>query len=606
MLQSGRLWRTAFLGAFLLAGTAVGQQAQDDEPIPIGSRVPRFTFTDIRYLPRTLDDFGPQQAYVIVFTSIDCPIVQRYLPRLRELEAAYRERGVQFLALNTGTHDTVLQVAHQAIEADVPFPVGKDFDGSAARALGARRTPEVVVLDAQRRVRYRGRIDDQVRFGGLRPAPRRHDLREALEEVLAGKQVSVPETPVDGCLISFPSQAPPRRAVTYHEHIAPLLQKHCQECHRPGTAAPFPLLTYRDAAAHADTIAEVVVQGRMPPFFAVSREHRILNDRTLTPHERETFAAWVRGGLLEGDPAAAPPPRVFDDEPWRIGNPDLIVKMPIPMKIPASGFVDYKYVLLPYLFTRDTWVQRVEVKPGNPSVVHHCNVAFVRLGLDNGEHNLITGYVPGGDPMILSDHVGFLIPAWSTLILQVHYVTNGQATEDQTSVGFVFARERIDKRLRHFLIHTQKIHIPPQAPHHPLVESRTMPCDAHLYGLFTHMHLRGKAMTFRAIEPGGAQRTLLCVPNYSFDWQLAYHLERGKVFLPSGTRIQCTAYYDNSPFNPYNPDPDANVRHGPQTPDEMMHGFVFYVDAQEQLGLHIDPKTGHVVPAEQPPARPTP
>jgi thiol-disulfide isomerase/thioredoxin/mono/diheme cytochrome c family protein len=590
-----RLSATAAFGAAMFfAGALLPAELPS-----LGEKVSKFTFTDIRYLPRRLADLGDKKAYVVVFTTLDCPLVKRYLPRLKALDEAYRGKEVQFLALNVGADDPLVEVAYQALKADLAFPVGKDFDGVVAKALGAARTPEVVLLDAERKIRYRGRIDDRLRLGGARPSAEREDLKEALDDVLAGREVRVAETPVDGCLIEFDAltalPAAPPKDVNYSEHVAPILARHCQECHRPESSGPFSLLSYRDALAHADTIAEVVRQERMPPAFA-SREHGEFTNRLgLSALERAAVLAWAKGGKPEGDPGKLPKPREFSSAKWKIGEPDLVIKMPGPVEIPAEGYVPYKYVLLPYVFINDTWIQRVEILPGNKAAVHHCNMGFVTVGGVNDTRNFITGYVPGGDAMILDSGLGFKIPGGSMLVLQVHYVTTGAATTDQTSVGIGYAKEPIDKQLRHFQISNRRFEIPPGAPHHAVSASRTFSADATGIGMFTHMHVRGKDMVFRAAYPEGKEETLLAVPNYNFDWQLSYRWSAGKMKFSKGTRIDCTAHFDNSPFNPYNPDPKATVRDGQQTYQEMMYGFLFYTHDDEKLGLKIDPKTGRVM-----------
>ncbi len=576
-----------------------------ESSLAVGHKAPAFTFTDIRYLPRSLADFGEVKAYVIVFTKGDCPLVQRYAPKLKSLDEAYRDKGVQFLALNVGAGDSVTDAAWQAIEADWAFPVGKDFDGAAAKALGATRTPQAIVLDSQQRLIYRGRIDDQLRLGGARPAASREDLKEALDDLLAGRALRVQATPVDGCLIEFdalsalPAAVP--KEVTYSEHVAPILARHCQECHRPDTSAPFSLLHYRDARDHADTIAEVVRQERMPPAFGSRESREIVNVRRLSDEERALVLAWAKGGKPEGDPSKLPPPQEFAGGRWRIGEPDLELKMLAASEIPAAGYIPYRYALLPHVFLHDTWVQRVEILPGNKAAVHHANLAYVKVGSLPSNENFITGYVPGGDAMVLTDGVGFKIPAGSVLALQIHYVTTGQKTTDRTSVGLSFAKEPIQKELRHFQGVNRRLEIPPLAGHHAVTATRTFAADATGIGMFAHMHLRGKDMTFRAICPGGSaggeprSEILLAIPNYSFDWQLSYRWAAGQKKFPKGTKYEVTAHFDNSPFNPYNPDPQATVREGEQTFQEMMYGFLFYTHDDERLDLQIDPQTGRVV-----------
>jgi hypothetical protein len=580
-----------FSWAILAASSAAAPAA--DKNVAISARVGNITFKDIHYLPRSLADFREARAFVLVFTNTTCPVVQRYLPGLRAMEKDYRPKGVQFLAINEGENDSIRAVASQAVRHEMEFPFVKDIEGGCAEALGVRRTPEVVVLDAGRRLRYRGRIDDQYRLGGSRPAPTRRDLVEAIDAVLAGKEVAIPETPVDGCPIPRSEPTPAADRVTFADDVAPILSKHCAECHRPGTTAPFPLLTYEDVKAQGEGIAEVIADGRMPPWYASDDFGQFINRRGLSADEKRTLITWVRSGMKKGDPARLPkaPPPLKPEDRWLIGKPDLVVSAPR-HDIPASGFIPYKYVVLPYVFLHDTWMQGIQILPDNPRVVHHCNMAYVGVADKQKKASFITGTVPGGAPMVLDGGIAFLIPRGSTLVLQIHYVTTGKDEKCQISVGFKYAAGMVQKELRHELLVDRSFAIPPGAPAHPVSASRVLDRDATGVGMFVHMHLRGRDMTFRAVRPDGKSETLLLVPNYSFDWQMPYRWEPGAMRLPRGTRLECLAHYDNSAFNPYNPDPKATVREGDQTVDEMLNGFVFYTDANEHLDLDIDPRTG--------------
>jgi hypothetical protein len=153
----------------------------------------------------------------------------------------------------------------------------------------------------------------------------------------------------------------------------------------------------------------------------------------------------------------------------------------------------------------------------------------------------------------------------------------------------------VQKELRYVQINVDRFTIPPFAPSHPIIESRTIDRDISLIGMFAHMHVRGKDITFRAHAPNADPQTLLMIPNYNFDWQMPYICPPGKIKFPSGTRFECVAHFDNSPFNPYNPDPTATVTEGQQTFNEMMYGYVFYTADGEQLNLRIDPKTGRPI-----------
>jgi peroxiredoxin len=588
----------SFIAGSLLT-ILVPLRAAEPKPPAIGDKIPELQFKDIRYLPRTLKDLGEQQAYVLVFTNTTCPVAQRYWPKLKQLAVEYRPKGTQFLAVNVASDDSIPQMAQQAIDFEVDFPFVKDGDGSCARALGVQRTPEVAVLDSMRRLRYRGRIDDQQRLGGATPQVTSDDLRLALDAVLAGADPPAAETVVDGCLISYPKIGDPHEPVTFSKDVAPLLQKHCQECHHAGSpSAPFSLVTFEEASSHAQMIAEVVADRRMPPWYG-SRRHRFSNERGLSSAERRQIAAWVRAGSLEGDPAAAPPPRTFHDSKWEIGEPDLVVTALETHSLPADGVIDYKYVVLPYVFTEDTWISAAEILPDNPKIVHHCNMGHFTLGKNFSEGNFITGRVPGGTPLIADEGTALRIPKNSVVGLQIHYTTTGRPEKNRMSAGFKFPRWLVHKELKHLQVTTSDFAIPPGASAHSVVSSRTLSADASGIGMFSHMHLRGKDMTFVAHRPDGENETLLTIPNYSYAWQQNYRWEPGTRKFPKGTRIEVIAHYDNSPFNPWNPDPKAEVRNGPQTFHEMMFGFFFYTADGEELNLQVDPRTGRAVSPSQ-------
>lgn len=566
------------------------------DPVGIGSRVSDLRFKDIRYLPRTLDDFGSKKAYVLVFTNTSCPIVQRYLPVLNRLDADYRAKGVQFVAVNVGPDDSIIDMATQAVQHECTFPFVKDFDQMTVKALGVERTPEVVVLDATKTIRYRGRIDDRYRLGGTRDEPTREDLKLALDAIVDGKEVEVKTTPVDGCAITPVEEVQVHEKVNYAEHVAPLLMKHCVACHHPGTPAPFSLQTYEQAAAKANAIAEVVHEGRMPPWYASPEHNDFINRRGMTSDEKAKLMAWAKAGKAPGDLSKAPamPQELTSPKEWRIGEPDVIVSLP-EHTLPADGDIPYKYEMLPHNFGGETWIQAMEIRPSNPRVVHHCNIVYVTPKDGLKSTNFITGTVPGSEPMLLDEGTAFKLPKDASMIAQIHYVSTGKPEKCQIKVGIKFARGTIDKQLHHYLLVDNKFVIPPGDPSVRVAASRTLQNDALPLALFVHMHLRGRDMTFIAHYPDGTKETLLTVPNYSFDWQMPYRWSLGQRKFPKGTRLEAIAHYDNSAFNAFNPDPKATVKDGLQTRDEMMNGFVFYYDANEKLGIKVDPKTGHVV-----------
>ncbi len=408
--------------------------------------------------------------------------------------------------------------------------------------------------------------------------------------------------------------------VTFSRDVAPILQKHCQTCHRPGEAAPMSFLTYRETRPWAKAIRESVLLRKMPPWFADPRFGKFANDRSLSQSDISTLASWAENGAPEGDPKDLPPPRKFI-EGWNIGQPDAIVEMPTEFHVPASGTIDYQYIVIPGGFTEDKWVQMAEVRPGNRALVHHM-IAFVRppgskwlreakpgvpfvpkkqgAGRRDGdetEGEFLVGFAPGSMPEVLKPGQGKLIKAGSDFVFQMHYTANGKAGTDRTRIGLTFAKETPAERVLTLAVQNRKFAIPPGDPNYEVHADITFQDTAALLAMLPHMHLRGKDFEYRLVYPDGRSEILLRVPKYSFSWQLSYYLQEPRA-LTKGARIECTAHYDNSANNPENPDPTKEVRWGDQSWDEMMAGFFDVAfDAQKNpetlLKKQTKPAGGH-------------
>jgi hypothetical protein len=385
-------------------------------------------------------------------------------------------------------------------------------------------------------------------------------------------------------------------APTFTKDVAPILQKNCQTCHRAGEAAPFPLLTYEQVRPWASSIKLVVQQKIMPPWFADPAYGHFSNDRALTAKEISTLVAWANADAPEGDPKDAPAPANFV-EGWGIPKPDKIFELPRAFAVPASGMVEYQYVIFPTGFTEDKWVQMAEARPTERSVVHHI-IAYVREPGSNYfkdqktgvffeapppksdektdrsalPSDFLVGYAPGQPAETLSPGQAKLIKAGSDIVLEVHYTPTGKAATDRTRVGIVFAKEPPKERVLTLSASNGRFKIPPGDPNHRVDASFELLRDVKLASLHPHMHMRGKDFEYRLVFPNGETRTILRVPAYNWRWQLWYNLAE-PIALPKGTKIECTAHFDNSPNNPENPDPTKAVIWGQQNWDEMMVGF---------------------------------
>jgi len=338
--------------------------------------------------------------------------------------------------------------------------------------------------------------------------------------------------------------------------------------------APMPLVTFKDTRPWAKAIREAVRTRKMPPWFADPCCGKFSNDRSLTAAEISTLAAWAETGAAEGDNRDAPPPKTWPDG-WNIESPGAVFEIP-GFDVPASGAVEYQYFAVPTHFLEDRWIQAVEVRPGERKVVHHVVVYIREPGSTwtSGptKADILEVYAPGTAPEVWSLGMAKLIPAGSDLVFEIHYTPTGKPARDRTKVGIVFSKTPPDKRVLTLQMGNDRFAIPPGDPDYRVMVSGTLPNDALLLGFFPHMHLRGKAFEFTRILDDGRPDVMLRVSKYNFYWQLDYRLAK-PVLLKKGTRLVWTAWFDNSPNNPQNPDPSAEIRYGHQSWAEMMIGF---------------------------------
>jgi peroxiredoxin len=557
----------------------------DEASSAIGKKISDFKLPNTDGRKISLSDFQDKKAIVVSFIGTECPINNAFMPRLVDLQREFGPRGVQFLAVNSNQQDTPERVAKHAREQTLSFPVLKDESNRVADTFGARRTPEVFILDAERVVRYQGRIDDQFGIDIRRAKPTRRDLAEALEEVLSGRTVSVATTPVAGCVIARVQASKKEGQVTYARHVASILQKNCQECHRPGQIGPFSLLTYDDAVAWADTIREVIRDQRMPPWYADPRYGHFVNDRRLASEDKKHLLEWLDSGMTKGDDKDLPPPKKWDSD-WKIGKPDLILTMPEEFSVPATApkdGIEYQFFTIKTNFKEDRWVTRAESRPGAPEVVHHIVMFIVEPGREFipklGNAPVLCGTAPGDMPLVLPPGMAKKVPAGSELIFQMHYTPNGKAYKDRSSVGMIFAKEPPQYRVHTWPIHNPAFRIPPGDENFEIEATFKFKEPGHILNFMPHMHLRGKDFLYEAIYPDGKKEILLSVPRFNFGWQNVYRFEK-PLAMPKGTVIHCVAHYDNSAKNPNNPDPTQAVYWGDQTWEEMMIGWMdFHYDA---------------------------
>jgi len=435
-------------------------------------------------------------------------------------------------------------------------------------------------------VTYTGAIDDRLDYEVQRKEASNHYLKDAIDRMIEGRPIEVASTESLGCLINFPEKTARAKhaEISYSEDIAPILLDNCVACHREGGLGPFAMTDYNVVRGFSLMIREVIRTKRMPPWHADPMHGDWANDRSLTDEEIKTLVHWIEAGAPrgEGEDLLATNEVVYPT--WiaqeSLGEPDYIVDIP-PMEVPATGVVDYQYHHVANPIGKDVWVKAAEILPGDRAVLHHVITAFgdeITEGKYKGRLKYkggLRGYAPGLTNQAYPDETGTFLPADTTIEFQMHYTPVGRATVDESKMGVWVHDEPPKHHIISRFMANNKIRIPPHAKNHAESVEQVIPKDALLYNLMAHAHYRGKAAQFVARYPDGTEEVLLNIPNYDFNWQTDYEFKEPK-FIPAGTTLVQTNWWDNSAQNAANPDPSIEVLWGEQSWEEMLFGAILY------------------------------
>ncbi len=579
---------------------AEATEPRPTEPASKGPRAIEIDWEGLRDVQGQKFDPAQSKWKVVCFLGTECPLARLYGPRLDRLAQKFAPSGVQLVGINSNPQDSVADVKRSIQELKLSFPMIKDDHQTMAKRFGATRTPEVFVLDANNVICYQGRIDDQYEPGLTRSEPTQQDLRDALQVLIAGGQVAQSKTEPVGCLITFirqpdigqPEHLKSESAVTFARDVAPILNKHCVQCHRPDDIGPFALTEYEEVVGWGEMMLEVIDQGRMPPWHADPRYGHFVGARRLPQQAKDTLTAWVKQGMPKGDLDDLPPRPQWSRRWHQPTPPDVVLSMrDRPFEVPPEGTVEYQYFVVDPQWKEERWIRAAQVIPGNPSVVHHA-IVFVRPpdGAESSGIGWLGGYVPGFRIAALPPGHARRIPAGSKLVFQLHYTPNGRVTEDVTQVGVWFSDpETVTDQVTTQVALNHHFEIPPRAQEYA-VEFRLddFAPQSRLLGVMPHMHLRGKSFRLD-IRRGGEKETLLLVPNYDFNWQHWYQLET-PLALEDVDSLQMESRFDNSSANPVNPDPQQHVTWGDQTWEEMAVAFLDVAHPRGSRGLHRSSK----------------
>jgi hypothetical protein len=427
--------------------------------------------------------------------------------------------------------------------------------------------------------------------------------------------VALPAFSLQGNLANGQPTAKP--APTFAKDIAPIVFEQCTPCHRPGDIGPFPLLGYQDAEKRAKQIAQVVKSGYMPPWKADSHGE-FKGERRLTEAQRNVIQQWAENDAPLGNPQELPPTPPAPPSGWRLGAPDLVVKMQQPYQVAAEGDDVYRCFVIPNPTSEPVYLSAVDFKPGSRATVHHVNLFLDTTGMAEKLDSLseapgfnsggggpgfpptaiLGGWVPGRTTGMLPEGVGVYLPKGGVLVMEIHYHKTGKPEIDQTTAALYFCKKPVDKRLRVLSAMNLGLRIPAGKAKHIVEYGTTIQQDITLLDVTPHMHWLGKEMTVNVLPPDGKERQLIHVPDWDYRWQTVYEFVE-PIKLPRGSQISVRARYDNSTGNPRNPhNPPKEITWGEAASDEMCTAFIgFTVDAEH---LTKGKKVGRIHPYEAP------
>lgn len=543
--------------------------------------LPNFRLTDHRGASHELFREGDARAVVLVFT--EARSMASHWRQLKPVVDSPAAVGVQFWMIDPV--DDRATMAEAAAQAAVGIPVLHDAARLVTRSYGVSVAGEAVALEAESLTPiYRGAIEDAIASTAGTPVQQAY-LADALARFTSGARPQVEYARPSG-----EAWAPDATAIaSYRDEIAPLLQTKCVTCHRPGEIGSWAITNHATIRAKSAAIRANVLEGLMPPWHADPAHGRFENDFSMTPRQQARLIAWLDAGAPReagADPLETVPPPPGD---WPMGNPDLVLRI-APQRIQATGQMPYAYLIVTNTLKTNAWLRSAVVRPGARSVVHHALIFYIKGGsvlqmlaefqaVQGGLNGFYAGYVPGMDQREYPAGTGKFLPAGGIFVFQMHYTPNGKAVTDATEMGLYLSRTPPAMELKTGAASSTAIDIPAGARNHRMVAERSFNTAVDIHEFSPHMHFRGDSMRFEALLPDGSSRVLLNVPKYDFNWQALYRLSE-PVRLPAGSRLRISGTFDNSRWNPFNPDAKARVGFGEQTDDEMFIGYVNYAEVR--------------------------
>ena len=576
---------------FTLLSTTFSIDADTDTGAAAHDRIGDFALIDQEGVFHQITRYGYKDALVLISQANGCPVIPSQLPALTTLRQKWETQNVAFLMINSTGRDSREALQAEAATYDLDYPILIDDTQLVAEALGITRVGELIVIEPKTlKLIFKGPLDERSRRRDDPPKPT--PLNDALERIVAAETATMDTVVIDvdaavesGCGQFFDEgDLHAGNTPDYAHDVAPILQENCVHCHREGGIGPFAMDSYHMVRGWSHMIREVLMTRRMPPAQVDPHIGAFSNARHLNDHDLQTLVHWIDQGAPRGDGSdpLLVDARFVADPSWSLGEPDYIVNIP-PQNVPATGVLDYRNVVIDLPFETDKWIRAIHFRPGDSKVMHHLLSYIIPPDYDRtadgtprSQRRFLEGYAPGKfDAMTYPENAGVYIPQGHNLRVQLHYTTYGKETVDNTRIGLYFHDTPPDHEFHNKSVVQGNLAIPPGAVEYKAQQQFVFEKDIVLYGLRPHMHYRGKHFKFKVIYPDHTSEELLSVPNYNFNWQPTYRLQKPKS-LPAGSRVVVSGAFDNSEFNPGNPDPSKEITWGAQSWDEMFIGYFAY------------------------------
>ncbi|MCH8264670.1 MAG: redoxin domain-containing protein [Proteobacteria bacterium] len=564
------------MNRLLRLATTVAAAVLSTSVLAVPDRIGDFGLLDSDGEFHQLSRYRNKEALVLMSFDPSCASIDTSLSNLQALQTQWSEQGIAFALINSSAESDLAVIRSAKAEIDLQLPLLLDSGQLVSETLQLTKAGEVAILDPERlTLIYRGPVTSAA---------------ATLAAEIAGSVERTRVVAASGCDLSYPVRAGHASATPdYASEVAPIIAEQCVSCHRKGGIGPFAMDSHLMLQGWSPMIREVLLTRRMPPTQVDPNIGHFSNARYMSDADMQTLVHWIDAGAPRGTAVIDPLTEIQlpSWKTWTLGEPDYIVTAP-KMEIPATGVMDYITVDVELPFTEDKWVKAVQFIPGDESVLHHLltYVTAPAEEFDGGEANVrsvarrfLEGYAPGKvDAMTFPEDTGVYIPQGHKLSMQFHFTTNGRATTDETVLG-LYMHDEPPKYENFTRSVASQFRIPAFDQDYESAASYVFDEDVVVTGLRAHMHFRGKDMKFSIENEDGSMTDLLSVPNYSYAWQPTYALEE-PMLVKAGTRVHVTGAFDNSEYNPANPDPSKELTFGLQSWDEMFIGYWTYHAAE--------------------------